>query len=132
MRRNKYLEDLGLKPNEYSTNFTNKIDKRQRRWKNQRRKYGFDEREVWNLDKTFTEWLYSHLMMYKEKASQIIDLNYYKISWQNKEITLESAINILLDVSKRCLIIEDLEERRKAEREFYEHMELWGKMLPCM
>lgn len=65
--KNKYLEDLGILEDDYETNFCNNPgDKRQRKWGRQRKTYGFDERETWNLDHQFIEWLYSHLMMYKE------------------------------------------------------------------
>ena len=35
-------------------------------WKEQRKKYGFDSRQIWNLDTTMVELLYERLKMYKK------------------------------------------------------------------
>ena len=100
-QRNKNKDDLGLDIKNYGTNFIDESkDDRREKWKEQREEYGFDERELWNLDMTFVQWLYSHLMMYKEKASQIIDLSYHKVEWENKEITLEDAIDKIINIAK--------------------------------
>jgi hypothetical protein len=43
--------------------------------KKQRKKYGFDSRECYNLDTTFELWLYAHLKMYLHDASKLINLD---------------------------------------------------------
>lgn len=78
MQRNKYLDDLNIPIEKYGTNFVPDNDSRYKTWNEEKALYGFDSRETWNLDQIMIEWLYSHLMMYKEKASQVINLNYYK------------------------------------------------------
>lgn len=37
-------------------------------YKKQRKEYGFDARELWNLDTTTIEWMYCHLKRFKEWA----------------------------------------------------------------
>ena len=108
--KNKYLEDIGIPRDEHSTNFCNDDkDPRQKRWEKQRRKYGFDDRETWNLDVQFIEWLYSHLMMYKEVT--IVDMEKDKLTQvvisENKvidEISMADALDFMLTQFKEYLI----------------------------
>ena len=141
MQRNKYLENIGLKQDEYGTNFiSNKLDKRHRRWKKQRKEYGFDDRETWNLDSMFVQWLYSHLMMYKEKASEVIDLEFRTFYWKGKDITQLDAIDIILNASKDYLLADSkyidnaisYQEREEIYDNFFDVMTLWGMILPYM
>lgn len=141
MQRNKYLEDLGLNINEYGVNpLSEKKDSRKRRWRKQKRDYGFDDRETWGLDYCFAEWLYSHLMMYKEMAGKIVNLNYYKFNWQGKEITQLEAIDILINASRDYILVENsyvknimsLEEINKIHNTFKESMTLWGMIIQYM
>ncbi len=74
MTKCKYFDDLGLKPEEYGTNFVADDDKRAPRFAKQRELYGFDERETWALNITFIEWIYSRCMMYLETASEIVNI----------------------------------------------------------
>lgn len=99
-QRNKYLDDLGLKINEYGTNFTVKNDNRESKWKEERKLYGFDSRETWNLNDTFIEWLYSRLMMYKEQASNIIDMSFYTYDFNGKTYDLGEAIDYIIENCK--------------------------------
>ena len=55
MQKCKYLDDLGLKIEEYGTNFISDDDSRKENWAIEREEYGFDGRETWNLDKIFIE-----------------------------------------------------------------------------
>ena len=129
MQRNKFLEQLGLKKQEYGTNFCTKKDKRYKKWKKQQKKYGFDSRECWNLNNTFVEWLYSRLCMYKKEASKIIDLTYHTFEWNNETITLLQAIDLILEVCKEHLTTEFLD---KDYTKIQEIMPLWGMILPYM
>jgi len=101
MQRNKYLDDLGIPINKYGTNFTKGDFHKRKRWTKQRKLYGFDDRETWNLDYTFIEWLYSRLMMYKEVS--IVDLNFNKYEFEGKEISQGEAIDYILNICKEVL-----------------------------
>lgn len=127
MQRNKYLEDLGIKKRDYGTNFCDDKDKRAKKWKKERKKYGFDDRETWNLNHTFVEWLYSHLMMYNKRG--IVDTTFHKLNWQGKEITQQDAIDILKNAAKAYLLEPDSDDKFLA---FCDLMPLWGMLLPYM
>lgn len=88
--KHKYLEELGFDPL-YET----KKDKRNKKWAKERKKYGFDSRETWNMDITFLAWLYEHLRMYQDVS--IVDLTFHKFDYNGEIISLEDAINKILE-----------------------------------
>ena len=139
MQRNKYLEGLGLKIEDYGGNYIYKEKEgtdRRKLFEQQRKDYGFDSRETWDLTYYFAEWLYSHLMMYKEFASEVVNLKYYKFDWQGREITQIEAIDILIKTSKDYLLMDELEMSNKEivriREDFYKAMKLWGEILHYM
>lgn len=131
MQKCQYLEDLGLKTEQYGTNFiTDK--KRERIWAKQRKKYGFDTRECWNLDRTFIEWIYTRVMMYKETTC--VNLKYHKISYKDSVITQEEAIDKILSLAEEVLLIP--ETPWSTNKVFYENSreicDIWKEVLPYM
>lgn len=121
----KYLNKIGVKSNNpciFNTKEYNK--KRNDKFKKQRKKYGFDERETWDLGYTSATWLYEHLKVFKKV--NIVDLNYHKFNipvlyeiqeneingndinrkYTREEIeehTQEEAIDFMIEYLKRCL-----------------------------
>lgn len=100
MKKNKYLDDLGIKRKDYNYYNIRNL-KRKLKLLNQRRKYGFDETEVWNLDLTYIEWLYSHLMMYKEinhcdLKAPVNKISYHTQECKLKDITMEEALDFMI------------------------------------
>lgn len=132
--RNKYLEDLGLKPRECGTNFCQKGDPRWDIWKKQRKDYGFDERETWCLDNIFYEWLYSRLQMYLDSA--IVNLTFHKFEYtptgESEPITVTQgeAIEIVRDEAKRMILQDEWGENYKAFDENI--MILFCRILPSL
>ena len=135
-QRNKYLEDIGLKPEECGTNFCTKKDDRNKKWKKQREKYGFDSRETWNLNDMFYEWLYSRLSMYIEVASKIVDLSYHTFEYtptgesEPKIVTQGEAIEIIRAEAKRMILADILDSDYKPFDENI--MILFYKILPAL
>ena len=72
MQRNKYLDDLGISIKNYGSHFIR--DRKIKRFI-ERRKYGFDCRQIVNMDIIFAEWLYSRLMMFKEQTMDDLTFN---------------------------------------------------------
>lgn len=132
-QRNKYLDDLGLKPQEYGVNFTWTNDKRKKKWKKQQKKYGFDSRETWNLNYQFAQWLYCRLKMYFKEASKIIDLDYYKFEYQGKTYTQKEAIVKMIKWLKYYLKNVDTDgNEEKALEKCKKATELWAIVFPTM
>lgn len=95
MIRNKYLDDLGLKREQYATNFVGDDDPRTEKWKEERDTYGFDQRETWNLDHQFAEWLYSRLKMYDEV--NCVDTSYYTFTIGDETLTQQECMDRIMD-----------------------------------
>ena len=105
-QRNKYLDDLGIPFYEYGVNWTlEETSKRNRKkWNKQRKKYGFDDRETYNMFIIFAEWLYSHQMMYRKKASEIIDLTYHTVEFEGETYTQIEAIDKTIEWTGHFLL----------------------------
>ncbi|WP_295088591.1 hypothetical protein [Ruminococcus sp.] len=99
--RNKYLEKLGRGwACTENVLYKMKGDKRSKKWKKERRKYGgYDERCTWQLNDFMNEQIYTWLKLYMKHSEKVIDLNnIYKID--EREMTESEAI---------LLVISDLE-----------------------
>lgn len=105
MKRNAYLEELGIQPDEITSNFNGDNDSREPIWKEEREKYGFDERETWCLRSTLVEWIYSHLMMYVECCC--VDLTFHKFQFNQKTYTQKEAIDYILKCCKEYLLCDE-------------------------
>ena len=127
MQKCKYLDDLGIPTSEYGTNFTSDDDPRQASWFEEQKEYGFDNRETWSLDRMFIEWIYTRVMMYKERA--IINTKFHKISYKSNEITQAEAMDKILELSKLCLLSDDDELIYVNSREI---CDIWKELLPLM
>lgn len=102
MQRNKYLDALGLDIKNYGSNF---IKERKIRRFFERRKYGFDYRQVVNMDIIFAEWLYSRLMMFKKQTPD--DLTFHSIEFEGENYTIEQAIDKILSLTKNYMFYWD-------------------------
>lgn len=131
MQKCKYLEDIGLAITEYGTNFMSDDDKRSKDWALERTLYGFDNRETWNLNIIFIEWLYTRVLMYKEQASKRIDLSFHKIQYHNEILSQIEVIDRILSLSKEILLDQKQDELLFIEKS-YEICELWKEVLPYM
>lgn len=82
MRKCKYIDKgLGVKykvKNECTPGYGWSWYNPSKKQKKQRKKYGFDNRECFNLDTEFELWLYAHLKMYLHDAKKIVDLDFHK------------------------------------------------------
>lgn len=128
MQKCKYLDDLGLKIEEYGTNFISDDDPREECWCKERKEYGFDNRETWALDRIFIEWIYTRVMMYKEYAC--VDTSFHKVSYKDNTITQGEAIDKILDLSKQILL--DVDNDELCFNNSREICDLWKEVLPYM
>lgn len=113
MKRNKYLEEIGLDKGQYGLYKPKRTDKRRKEWKIQRKEYGFDERETWNLNGTMAEWIYSHLMMFTEIGGKTVDLNYNTFEYNDRNFTLYEAIEYIKDRCREYLLCPSFENDEK-------------------
>lgn len=94
------------------------------------------KQECWNLDYELVKWLNEHLKIYKDDASKIIDLEFYKFKYKKVELTTFDVLNRLIDLTDYLLMnydiapIEETEAIEKAKNEMYDllklvHWHLW-------
>ena len=119
-----YLNKIGIRSNDTSVFNSTNIENgnytgRTALFKEQRKTYGFDEKETWNLNYTYITWLYSHLKFYLDYTP--VDLTFHKFKVpileerkkkrkENsffkevaKELTQEDAIKLALEYMESYL-----------------------------
>lgn len=134
MRRNQYLEGIGLKTSNYGGNFV--TGAKVKRFF-ERRKYGFDHREIVNMDISFAEWLYSHLMMYQEQAAA--DLTVYSVEFEGRTYAIAQAVEMILKAVREYLYLyEGLDmngekvtdlDRARIRKNLKSAVNLWGEIM---
>ena len=128
MQKCKYLDDLGLKIEDYGTNFCDDEDSRNEKWKKEREEYGFDERETWNLDRMFIEWIYTRIKLYQEV--NCVDTSFYKFTYNGEELTQEQMMNRILCLAQDILL-KNIDDNKISET-MKEICDIWKEILPCM
>ena len=95
-----YFDELENKPCPFSMDKVAEDDERQAVWAKEREVYGFDSTETWDLNSAFYAWLYEHLRMYVDKASDVVNLHYHKFKWKDEELSQISGLEMQLEISK--------------------------------
>ena len=104
MQKHKILEDLGFKRKDLPYNFGHKGDFfRQLKWYKERKRYGFDDREVWDLHVTFVYWLLERLIMYRDIAGANIDLTFHTFDYYGNKINQSEALELMIDYCVKFL-----------------------------
>lgn len=93
--KRKYLSDIGVTFEDTPRGYCKKKDKRQPIWKEQRKTYGFDEREVWDLSHTLFLFLYERLMMYNE--INCINTSFHTYEYKGEALTLQDCIDRMIE-----------------------------------
>ena len=91
-------------------------------WVEQRRIYGFDERETWALDSSFFYWLYERLRMYDE--INCIDTSFHKFQIEDKELTQQECIDEILSLCKEIITQRISDEERVNKQD--KVMKIWS------
>ncbi len=111
-----YLKPLNIELNGIvdSRSFKDKKDSRSDDWKIQRKKYGFDERETWDLDFTMSCWIYEHLKMFKavnpiatEKEKFLIPILQEDLTEKMEERNLEEVLDIVCEGLEGYILAND-------------------------
>lgn len=130
MSKHKYLIDNNIPHGLYKPE---KDDYRLSKWKEQRKNYGFDDRETWDLRYHSLGWLYERIKMYIDVCD--CDLNYHTFKYGDKEYTQQQILD------KICKDIElyfdaqfsaDPDKWSKRVPYLNEIGALWGLVLPAM
>ena len=111
----KYLDDI-LPKGKTPYDFECDDEIRNQKWKKETEEYGFDEREIWNLDFTFFCWLYERLKRYKE--INCVDLSCKIVKVNDEEKTLEEWIDIMINNAEALILLDMYSEENIKLAEF--------------
>lgn len=131
MLRHEYLYEIGIKDKDIMSNGYNleEDEGRKDRFLKSRQKYGFDDKETWNLDTAFIQWLYERLRMYEDVA--IVDLDFHKFDIHGEEKTQRECIEIILDKIE-YIIKDDDTWSDNYYKNLKEICYIWGEIIPAM
>lgn len=102
-----YFKKLKTNKDHHPNGWTKWSDKRSLRFFGQRLKYGFDERETWNLNYAFYVWLYERLKMYND--INIINTSYHRFKFDGVEINMQEGIDMILNICEKVIQENDIE-----------------------
>lgn len=126
----KYLDDIGV---DYSWVWKPEGSERDETFEKEREIYGFDSRETWSLDYVFYMLLYERLKMYIEYAGEIVNLNFHKFVYKEKEYTQLELINMMIERLESYFKEGDSFDLSKEEYEPVKEIgEIWALVLPAM
>lgn len=128
-QKNKYLEDLGLKKEDYGLNWLSKDDDRLKGFNDEKEMYGFCSAETWNMNRIFCEWLYSHCKMYLEITDVKVDLEYHSVEIDGEEVTQLECIKRIIKLTGEALTESDGAEVTMKLREA---ILIWAEVFPLM
>lgn len=89
-------------------------------------------KDCWCLDFAFIQWLRERLPVYLREAGQIVNLEYHKFTYKDKEYTQKELIEIMIrDINT---IVNDFFWDSKAEGydTYKEIFEIWAIVAPAM
>lgn len=128
-QKNEYLEDLGLKKEDYGLNWLSKDDDRLKDFNNEKEMYGFCSAETWNMGRIFCEWLYSHCKMYLEKADGIVDMEFHSVEIGDEDLTQLQCIQRILKLTGEALTESD---GLAFTMQLREAILIWTEIFPLM
>lgn len=100
----KYLDELGVTGHGHDVSA---IDPRQCRWQTQRRTYGFDERDTWDLSRTMVELLYERVLAFREFSPD--DLTAASLTWNGVLWPQCDLVEAMLTKCRRIIISERID-----------------------
>ena len=90
-------------------------DKREKKYREYEEKYGVYPPDCWALDYTMREHLYERLIQYLKDAEGIINLDFHKFTFEEKEYTQKELINKMITIAEFSLMdLEKVSKKTKA------------------
>ena len=112
--RREFLEEIGMKPEDFSNNW-GRLDDRQPEWQKDQKKYGFDERATWCLDTEIKQFIYERLVFYQRYAPKESDDDCPKFVFKKKKYSFEQYLEKIIEGLKLDLITAGFTPLRKEK-----------------
>lgn len=97
-------------------------------WREERDVYGFDNRDIWDLDRTMTQLLYERLKLYEEETD-FLDHESIFITVDGEERTAAYIMNRLLELGKDIIVAQEnghILSTKDEETVFEKQKEFWS------
>ena len=91
-----YLDRLGVKRKDRPESWRSGLKRRIKCWL-ERRLYGFDATETYSMDYTWHLWLYEHLKMFREYATEYIDMTEQRYEYNGEKYNQLEMIDMMLE-----------------------------------
>ena len=86
--------------------------------------------ECWDLDLAFLTWLQERLPVFLKDAGQIVDLTYYKFTYNNIEYTQKDLITHMIKLVNEAVDMDMYDEKYSVIVD--EILDLWKMVFYCM
>ena len=86
--------------------------------------------ECWDLDLAFLKWLQERLPVFLKDAGQIVDLTYYKFTYNNIEYTQKDLITHMIELVNEAIDMDMYDEKYSVIVD--EILDLWKMVFYCM
>lgn len=135
--KNKYFKKINYK-NSCTENlfFRMSGDKRAKKWKSERKKFGgYDSRVTWNLNTFMTEQIYTWLKMYFDRADGYVDLNFHKFQINGGEMSEREAVLLAISDMEYYLCNSEVLEQsieNECARKIAEAFYIIGIIFPAL
>ena len=107
LKKNKYIEELGVKRRNHSANFLKGLDY-EKECKKYEKKYGINPAETFDMGRMLVEWVYTHLKEYKKRAEKVIDLDAIKRKcYDGVERTENECIEYIIEKLARFIVVDN-------------------------
>ncbi len=132
----KLLNDLGIKDRDLPWKYSPK-DERQVEWRKERKEYGFDERDTWNLHTTLTMLVYERLKFYREFAPISMDTPGHSHTYEidGEELAYGAIVDRILAAFEDYLKGKGEDDIRTDEERYKEYQTAWellGVIMPSL
>ena len=124
----KYLSDIGLNESDLPWNCECLDPDRIEQLAEQRKIHGFDARDTYSLRNTIAMLIYPRLKMYDEVSGELIDKDFYKFEYKNKEYTFQECIYMVLEGLKLYLTKYDFDMTDEEMESVIDSMVILGKI----
>lgn len=111
--RNADIEALGIDSAKLQVNMCKeRPDHRMKRWKKQKKHYGFDDRETWNFHQTLFEFLYTRIKMYDrtnnvDTMRDMVTCSVYSDGAEDNQIPMQVVLDRMLADLETVLVNTD-------------------------
>ena len=128
-----WLDRIGVKRRNRPEGWAKPLGRHVKCWF-ERKIYGVDSRETYDLDFTWRMWLYEHLKMFLKKAESVVDLDEELLNYDGKMHSMKELIEMMLERLEFSLDPKKDYDDYDAKQFAYVHEveKIWAVIAPAM